>query len=105
MHLSHLLNSWPLIESDRDGNDGLALVTMAELHEQRDDGVENDALGGQELAHVENKLFGGHAFTFLILFLKRRNRQLPLSGGFHEGVYVGVVHHGTHTSRSICKSC
>src|SRR5687767_5066503 len=65
---------------------------VAELDEQRDDGVEDDALGGEQFTHVANELLGRHAFALFVFLLKGSDGQLPLGGGLHEAVHVVVVH-------------
>src|SRR5688572_12989141 len=62
---------------------GLIIFALAEFEEQRDDGVQDDALRGQQFSHVEYELLGRNAFAVLVLLLERSDRQLPFGGGLH----------------------
>ena len=65
---------------------------LAELEEERDDGVEDDALGGEQFAHVANELFGGDVGACGVLPLQRGDGKLALGGGFHQGGEVVISH-------------
>src|SRR3954453_23930695 len=67
-------------------------AVVAELDEERDDGVEHDPLGRQQLAHVQHQLLRGDALALRVLRLEGRDRQLALGRGFHEAPEVRVVH-------------
>jgi hypothetical protein len=65
---------------------------VIELDEEGDDGVEDDAFGGEELAHVSDELLGGDAVAVGVFFLEGGDGELSFGGGEHEG--VDVVHVG-----------
>lgn len=64
-----------------------------EFHKERDDGIQDDPLCGEEFSHIENELFGRNVVAFFVFLLKSGDCQLALAGCFHQAPEIGVVHY------------
>jgi hypothetical protein len=65
---------------------------VPQLHEQRDNGIQNDPFCGKQFSHVANELLGRDAVACFVFLLKDRDRKLPFGSSFHQAIDFWAIH-------------